>query len=158
MLISDIITPTAVLPSVRATSKKQLLQVLARQAAVLSGLEPDEIVTALLTREKAGTTALGGGLAIPHGRMATLGRPFAVFAHLETPIDFDALDGAPVDLVAVLLSPEAGSGTAGTLHLKALAALSRALRDRQLCDKLRGCRDSDAAYALLTAGDAKRAA
>jgi nitrogen PTS system EIIA component len=158
MLISDIIAPAAVFPSVRATSKKQLFQVMARQAAVLSGLEPDEIVASLLAREKTGSTGLGSGIAIPHGRLPRLGRPFAVFAHLETALDFDALDGSPVDLVAVLLSPEACTGQSGALHLKALAALSRALRDRQMCNKLRGCRDSDAAYALLTAADAKRAA
>jgi nitrogen PTS system EIIA component len=158
MLMSDILTPTAVFPTLRATSKKQVLQILSRQAAALSGLEPDTILTALLAREKAGTTALGGGVAIPHGRMATLGRPFAVFAHIETPVDFEALDAGPVDLVAVLLSPLPETAGAGPLHLKALAALSRCLRDRSLCDRLRGCRDSDAAYALLTAGDARRAA
>jgi nitrogen PTS system EIIA component len=154
MMISDIISTTAVLPLVRAASCKQLLQTVARHAAQLSGLDADEIAVALMAREKAGSTAVGGGVAIPHGRLAKLGRSFALLAHLEAPVDFNALDGGRVDLVAVLLSPDQASAD----HLKALAALSRLLRDRQLCDRLRGCRDADAMYALVTAGDAKRAA
>ncbi len=154
MMISDLVSPTAVFPLIRAASRKQLFQLMARQAAHLSGLDAEDITTALVTREKACTTAVGGGIAIPHGRLAKLGRPFALVATLEAAVDFDALDGSRVDLVAVLLSPEQGSAD----HLKALAALSRLLRDRPLCDRLRGCRTADAMYALLIAGDAKRAA
>ncbi len=154
MYISDILVPSAVLPLVRAGAKKQLFQAMARQAALLSGLDSEQILHTLLTREKEGSTALGGGIAVPHGRLEKLGRPFALFAHLDAPMDFDALDRAPVDLVAVLLSPV----QAGVDHLKALAAISRLLRDRALCQKLRGCRDGDAMFALLTAGDARRAA
>lgn len=154
MMISDIVSPLAVFPVVRAASKKQLIQLLSRHAAQLSGLEADDIAAALLAREKTGSTAVGRGIAIPHGRMDRLGRPFALLAHLDAAVDFDALDGDRVDLVAVLLSPHQGSAD----HLKALAALSRLLRDRQLCDRLRGCHDADAMYALITAGDARRAA
>jgi PTS system nitrogen regulatory IIA component len=154
MMISDILSPAAVYPLVRAGSKKQLLQLLAKNAAQRSGLAADEIYAAISAREKEGSTGLGGGFAIPHGRLATLGRPFAVMAHLETPLDFDALDKGRVDLVAVLLSPE----QAGADHLKALAALSRLFRDRKLCEKLRGCRDADAMYVLMTSGDRKQAA
>jgi nitrogen PTS system EIIA component len=158
MFISDLLAPAGVFPSLRATSVKQLLQVISRQAGILAGLDADDIATVLLAREKSGSTATGGGIAIPHGRMAKLGRPFALFAHLETPLDFAALDGVPVDLVAVLLSPEPDAGQRDALHLKALAALARVLRDRLLCDRLRGCRDGAAVYALLTADDTQRAA
>jgi nitrogen PTS system EIIA component len=154
MMISDILSPAAVFPLVRAGTKKQLLQILAKHAAQISGLGADDVYAALNAREKESSTGLGGGFAIPHGRMAKLGRPFALMAHLETPLDFDALDKGRVDLVAMLLSPDQASAD----HLKALAALSRLFRDRKLCERLRGCRDADAMYVLMTAGDHKQAA
>jgi len=99
----------------------------------------------LQQREKLGSTGVGNGIAIPHGKLPKLTRLFGVFARLERPIDFEALDGQPVDLLFLLLAPEA----AGADHLKALARVARLLRDADIARKLRDCRDGDALYAVL---------
>lgn len=154
MEIADLIRPNGVIPSLRATSKKQALQEMSRRAAILTSLPERRIFEILIEREKLGTTGVGNGVAIPHGKLAELDRMTALFARLETPVDFDAIDDQPVDLICVLLAPEG----AGADHLKALARLSRILRDRTICDKIRGTQSADAIYSILTQAAASRAA
>ena len=145
MTITDLVAPEAILPALKVNSKKQALQELAAKAAVLTGQNERSIFEVLLQREKLGTTAVGYGVAIPHGKLPKLEKLFGLFARLERPIDFEAMDGLPVDLVFLLLAPEG----AGADHLKALARVSRLLRDRGLVDKLRATESADALYALL---------
>ncbi len=146
MEIADLITPAAVVARLRATGKKHLLQEISRRAADLIGLHERQIFDVLLERERLGSTGVGNGIAIPHGKLPGLSRLQGLFVRLETPVDFDAVDEQPVDLVFLLLAPEA----AGADHLKALARVSRLLRDRHVCEKLRGAENPDALYALLT--------
>ena len=146
MEIEDILTPGAVVAKLKATSKKQALQELARVAADVTGADERAIFEVLLERERLGSTGVGTGVAIPHGKLAGLDRLYGVFARLAQPIDFDAVDDRPVDLMFVLLAPEG----AGADHLKALARVSRLLRDTATCDKLRGSDSRDALFALLT--------
>ncbi|EPY02256.1 PTS IIA-like nitrogen regulatory protein PtsN [Magnetospirillum fulvum] len=154
MEITDLITPSAVISNLRATSKKQALQDLARRAAEITGLHERAIFDVLLERERLGTTGVGNGIAIPHGKLPSLERLYGLFARLERPIQFDSIDEQPVDLIFLLLAPE----SAGADHLKALARVSRLLRDRAVCEKLRGTDNADALYALLTESPASRAA
>ncbi len=146
MEISDLLGIDAVVSNLSVTSKKQALQELAKRAHTVTGLDERLIFDTLLERERLGTTGVGNGIAIPHGKLADLGRLYGVFARLEKPIDFDAIDEHPVDLVFLLLAPE----SAGADHLKALARVSRLLRDQGICKKLRGSDNADALFALLT--------
>lgn len=146
MDITDLLSADAVVPNLKATGKKQALQELATVAADITGREEREIFDILIERERLGTTGVGHGIAIPHGKLKGLDRLYGIFARLERPVDFDAIDDEPVDLVFVLLAPE----TAGADHLKALARVSRLLRDLALCEKLRGCDSRDALFALIT--------
>lgn len=146
MDITDLLCADSVVSHLKATGKKQALQELAVIAARTVGREDREIFDILLERERLGTTGVGHGIAIPHGKLKELDRLHGVFARLERPIDFDAIDDEPVDLVFVLLAPEA----AGADHLKALARVSRLLRDTSVCEKIRGCDSRDAIYAVLT--------
>lgn len=145
LLMNDLITPDGILPNLRAGSKKQALQELARKAAELTDQHERAIFDVLLERERLGTTGVGRGIAIPHGKLPGLTQVTAVFARLEKPVDFEAIDEQPVDLMCLLLAPE----QAGADHLKSLARVSRLLRDPVLCDKLRGAETADAIYALL---------
>jgi len=154
MEITDIIEPRAVMANLRAANKKQALQELARRASEITGEPERAIFDVLIERERLGTTGVGSGIAIPHGKLSTLKRLYGVFARLETAIDFESIDGQPVDLVFLLLAP-AG---AGADHLKALARVSRLLRDRAVCEKLRGSDNAEALYALLTENTASHAA
>ena len=154
MEITELIGPGGVVANLRVTSKKQALQELAKRAAELTGRSERAIFEVLTERERLGTTGVGNGIAIPHGKLAELDRLYGLFARLETPIDFDAIDEQPVDLICVLLAPE----TAGADHLKALARVSRLLRDRVICDKLRGTDSAEAIRALLTESTASHAA
>ncbi len=154
MEIDELITPQSVIAHLRATSKKHALQELAKRAAEATGLPERAIFDVLLERERLGTTGVGNGIAIPHGKLPELKRLHGLFARLETPVDFDAIDDQPVDLIFLLLAPE----TAGADHLKALARVSRLLRDRAVCEKLRGADQPDAIYALLTESRASHAA
>jgi PTS system nitrogen regulatory IIA component len=144
--LADLITPKSVLPNLRAGNKRQVLQELARRAAAMTGVPERAIYDVLVERERLGTTGIGAGTAIPHGKLAGLPRLYGVFARLERPIDFAAIDDQPVDLVFLLLAPEG----AGADHLKALARVSRLLRDRTTCAKLRGTDNADALFSLLT--------
>ncbi|PGH54793.1 PTS IIA-like nitrogen-regulatory protein PtsN [Azospirillum palustre] len=142
----DLISPHAILPNLKAGNKKQALQEMARKASELTGQHERAIFDVLLERERLGTTGVGHGIAIPHGKLSSLDRVHGVFARVERPIDFDAIDEQPVDLIFLLLAPE----QAGADHLKALARVSRLLRDQSMCEKLRGAESGDAMYALLT--------
>jgi PTS system nitrogen regulatory IIA component len=150
MHLGDFISPDSVLPSLKAKTKKQLLQELASRAARLTGLPERGIFDVLLQRERLGSTGLGQGIAIPHGKIAGLKGIVGIFARLAEPIDFDAVDGAPVDIVFLLLAAEG----AGADHLKALARISRLLREGSAVEKLRVSRDAAALYAVLTEGEA----
>jgi PTS system nitrogen regulatory IIA component len=154
MEIIDLISPESVVPNLRATSKKLALQELARRAAEIAGLPERAVFDVLLERERLGTTGVGNGIAIPHGKLPNLDRLYGLFARLEKPIGFDSIDEQPVDLIFLLLAPE----SAGADHLKALARVSRLLRDKAVCEKLRGTDSAEGLYALLTDNPAIRAA
>ena len=146
MKISDIIDAGAVLPSLKATTKKQVLQDVAQQLARLVAIDQRIIFETLLTREKLGSTGLGQGIAMPHGRMPGLQHVTGLFAKLATPIDYDSVDGKPVDLVFALLSPD----HAGADHLTALAKISRIMRSPVALSKLRATNTAEGLYAVLT--------
>ena len=147
MEIEDLLSsPAQVLPRLKVANKKQALQELARRAAELTGAHERQIFDVLLERERLGTTGVGNGIAIPHGKLADIKAMFGLFARLEPAVDFEAIDEQPVDLIFLLLAPEG----AGADHLKALARVSRLLRDRSICEKVRGADQAEAIYALLT--------
>ena len=152
--LSDIITIESVESGFPAANKKALFQHLAAAGARLTGMPAKTILAALNAREKIGSTGFGGGAAIPHGKVAVLDRVFGYFLRLAAPIDFQAVDGLPVDLVFLLLSPP----DAGVDHLKALASISRTCRDGQALAKLRGARSTDALFALLAGEETRDAA
>jgi PTS system nitrogen regulatory IIA component len=154
MELSDLLDSDSVVANLRATSKKQALQELARKAADVTGLDERKVFGVLMDRERLGTTGVGSGIAIPHGKLADLDRLYGIFARLEKPVDFQSIDDRPVDLIFVLLAPE----EAGADHLKALARVSRLLRDQDICDKLRATGEGDALYAIMTESQETRAA
>jgi PTS system nitrogen regulatory IIA component len=154
MDIGHLLAPDRVIPHLKVGAKKQALQELAKRAAQFIGLHERAIFDVLMEREKLGTTGVGHGIAIPHGKLPGLDRLYGLFARLDAPIPFDAIDEQPVDLIFLLLAPD----NAGADHLKALARVSRLLRDRAFCDKLRGSANADALYALLTDAPATHAA
>lgn len=148
------ITPDGIIPSLKANSKKQVLQELSNKAAKLINTDQREIFETLLQRERLGSTGVGNGVAIPHGKMESLDQIITVFAKLENPINFEAIDGEPVDLVFLLLAPE----SSGADHLKALARISRMLREQTILDKLRSATQKAAIYSVLTEPAASHAA
>jgi nitrogen PTS system EIIA component len=154
MDITELIGVDTVVPSLRVTSKKQALQELAKRSAELTGMSERTIFDVLLERERLGTTGVGNGIAIPHGKLPGLNKLYGLFARLEQPVDFEAIDDQPVDLIFLLLAPEG----AGADHLKALARVSRLLRDPQICQKVRGSDSAEAIYALLANAATNQAA
>lgn len=154
MPLLDFLSPDAIAPALRASSKKQALHDIAAQASRLVGRDEREIFNTLLQRERLGSTGIGEGVAIPHGKLPNLERLFGLFARLERPIDFEAIDGEPVDMLFLLLAPEG----AGADHLKALARIARALREPGIHDRIRAARDASALYAVLMEEPAPRAA
>lgn len=150
MDINELIGRDCVVPDLKVSSKKQILQELAAYAEKIIGRPAHEIVDVLMERERLGTTGVGHGVAIPHGKFAGLEKLYGIFARLKQPVDYDSVDDQPTDLIFLLLAPE----TAGADHLKALAQVSRILRDKATCDKLRGSEGGDAIYAVLTASGA----
>lgn len=154
MEIFQLLSPDGVIANLKANSKKQALQELSARAAKITGQHERAIFDTLLERERLGTTGVGNGIAIPHGRLSGLDKLYGLFARVERPIDFDSIDEMPVDLVFLLLAPE----SAGADHLKALARVSRLLRDKGVCEKLRGAESADAIYALLTDSPTSHAA
>jgi PTS system nitrogen regulatory IIA component len=153
MLLTDLVAPNAIIPALKVTSKKQVLVELSAKAAELSGQNERAILEILQQREKLGSTGVGNGIAIPHGKLPKLGKLFGLFARLDRPVDFEALDGLGVDLVFLLLAPEG----AGADHLKALARVARLLRDPDVARKLRDSRDAEALYAVLAMPSASAA-
>jgi PTS system nitrogen regulatory IIA component len=146
MDIAELLSPDGVIAKLPATSKKQALQELSKRASGIAGLQERTIFDALIERERLGTTGVGNGIAIPHGKLPGLDRLHGLFARLDKPIEFDSIDEQPVDLIFLLLAPEC----AGADHLKALARVSRLLRDGRVCEKLRGSEESEALFVLLT--------
>ena len=153
MPLTDLVAPNAVIPALKVNGKKQAIQELAAKAAKLTGQNERLIFETLMQREKLGSTGVGNGIAIPHGKLPKIEKLFGLFARLDRPIDFEALDGQPVDLVVLLLAPEG----AGADHLKALARVARLLRDPDVARKLRQSRDADALYAVLAMPSASAA-
>lgn len=154
MDLGDLLALDAVVPALKANSKKQLLQEVAARAATVTGLGEREIYDTLLQRERLGSTGVGRGIAIPHGTIEKLSVLTGLFVRLDKPIDYEAIDDQPVDLIFVLLAP----GGAGADHLKALARVARLLRDGPTVAKLRAANDAAAIYAVLTQPVASHAA
>jgi nitrogen PTS system EIIA component len=146
MDIGDVIAREAVIPSLKSKTKKQALQDLSQKAAELTGVASQVIFEALLQRERLGSTGVGRGIAIPHCRLPSITRIVGVCARLPTPIEFDSADGEAVDLIFLLLAPE----HAGADHLKALARISRLVREPKVVEKLRRSNDKAAIYSILT--------
>jgi PTS system nitrogen regulatory IIA component len=153
MPLPDLVAPNAIIPALKVNNKKQALQELAAKAAELTGQNERSIFEVLLQREKLGSTGVGNGIAIPHGKLGKLTKLFGLFARLDRPVDFEALDGQGVDLVFLLLAPEG----AGADHLKALARVARLLRDQDIAHKLRESRDAAAIYSVLAMPSASAA-
>ncbi len=155
MPLLEFLTPESVVASLRARSKKQVLQDLAAQSVRRLPMLADRAVfETLLQRERLGSTGIGEGVAIPHGKLPGLDRLFGLFARFDRPVDFEALDGQPVDVAFLLLAPEG----AGADHLKALAQVARVLRQPGMLASIRAARDEGALYALLTRNAAPQAA
>jgi len=148
MKIAEILKPDAVLCDVKAKSKKQLLTELATLAAKKTGLDATMVLDALIERERLGTTGIGFGVALPHTRLAKLNKIFCGFATSE-PVDFDSVDNKPVDLAFILLVPE----SAGADHLKALARLSRLLKNTETVTALREASSAKELYDLIIKND-----
>jgi PTS system nitrogen regulatory IIA component len=146
MNIGDLLDRGAISPRVTATNKRQALKVAADLAARTFGLKPADALAALLQREAVGSTGVGYGVAVPHARVAGLTRLRGVFVRLEHGIEFGAVDDRPVDLIFALFAPPEASGE----HLRALARVSRILRQAELREQLRKARSADAIHALLT--------
>lgn len=147
MELSDILSKGSVIACAKVGSKRQLLQLLADKAAAAAGADAHAIFETLMNREQLGSTGLGNGIAIPHGKLPGLSGVTAVFARLDQPIDFEAVDDQPVDLAVMLLAP-AGSGAD---HLKALARVARLMRTDTVVEQLRKTRDAGKLYEILTA-------
>ena len=145
MKISDFLSPTQVIIDVKASDKSRLLEQLSTEAAVEAGLTADEVVREIAKREELGSTGVGNGVALPHARLPSLKAPFALFARLRHGIDFDAIDGEPVDIVVLLLIPEAGDSAKGN----ALACVARALRDTETLRKVRSAPDREALFSVI---------
>jgi PTS system nitrogen regulatory IIA component len=154
MALADLLQQDAIIPALKVNSKKQLLQELAAKASKITGLSEREIFDVVLQRERLGSTGVGNGIAIPHGKLASVRSIVGVFARLESPVDFEALDDQPVDLVFLLLAPEG----AGADHLKALSRIARVLRDQDLVAKLRATDSASAIYAFLNEEQTSNAA
>ena len=153
MPLTDLVAPNAIVPALKVNGKKQAIQELSARAAKLTGQNERLIFETLMQREKLGSTGVGNGIAIPHGKLAKLEKLVGLLARLDRPIDFESLDGQPVDLIFLLLAPEA----AGADHLKALARVARLLRDADIARKLRDSRDAEALYAVLAMPSASAA-
>lgn len=145
MDLSELLNENAILPTLKVSSKKQAIQCISEKAAEITGLNEREIFETLLQRERLGSTGVGSGIAIPHGKLPSLDKIYGVMARLERPISFDAMDDQPVDIIFLLLAPEG----AGADHLKALAKIARVLRDGDMVNKIRATSDPEALYSVL---------
>jgi len=150
MKITDYLTPELVVAELAVSSKDEALQQLAEQvAAVVPGLESDGVLAVLKEREALGSTGIGGGIAIPHGKLSGLEEVLVLFARSSQGVEFAAVDGKPVHLIFLLLAPESAAGT----HLKILARISRMLKQSEFCDKLLAAADAEALYDLIKQED-----
>lgn len=154
MRLCEFLDFDSVRPALAAGNKRQLLQTLGQIAGQRLGFDPAAIVDSITERERLGATGFGGGVAIPHGKVEGLQTVYAMMVRLAEPVDYKAIDGEKVDLVFLLLSPP----DAGAQHLKALAAISRAVRSGDIAGKLRGARSRDALVAVLMAAEERDAA
>ncbi len=154
MGLDDLLSPQGVIHKLKARCKREALQAMADRAAELINAPASGIMSTLLEREQLGSTGVGDGVAIPHGKIAGLNAITGVIALLETPVSFDALDDQPVDLIFLLLAP----ANATAAHLKALAKVSRLLRDHEARDALRGADSAEALFAIATADQKHHAA
>lgn len=154
MPLTDILKPEAVFTGVKAVSKKQLLQLLAEKASALTGIGEREIFDTIQQRERLGSTGVGNGIAIPHGKLKSAGRLTGLFIRLDQAIDFEAIDDEKVDLVFLLLAPE----SAGADHLKALSKVARALRNQDNLERIRAAGDAGAVFDILCPQEASYAA
>lgn len=154
MNMSDILRAEAVRSVASASSKKQLLQSISDHAEAVYGVDSREVLEALQMRESLGTTGVGKGVAIPHARFKGVDGIVGLFTRLEKPVNFDSLDKQPVDLVFTLLAPIADNPD----HLKALALVSRTLRQKEICEKLRFNSDPQTLFSILTEYTATKAA
>ncbi len=154
MDLTDLIAPDSIICPLRANSKKQVLQELANKAQELTGLDARDIFETILQRERLGSTGIGHGVAIPHGKIDGINRIFGIIARLSSPVDFEAVDEEPVSIVFLLLAPE----NAGADHLKALALISRLVKDKAMLDKISYANDARSIYAILTEPAASNAA
>ena len=145
MDLSELLNENAILPTLKVSSKKQAIQCISEKAAEVTGLNEREIFETLLQRERLGSTGVGSGIAIPHGKLPSLDKIYGVMARLERQISFDAMDDQPVDIIFLLLAPEG----AGADHLKALAKIARVLRDGDMVNKIRATSDAEALYSVL---------
>jgi nitrogen PTS system EIIA component len=143
--IVDFLSPNAVVLDLRAANKQSLLHALSEQASASTRLPSETIFAELNKRESLGSTGMGDGVAIPHATYSGLSQTFGLVARVKPPVDFEAIDGKPVDLVFLLMTPASGEKT----HLNALAALSRRLRNRDVTGKLRTSADAVAFYNLM---------
>lgn len=146
MELADLLSKDCIISCAKATSKRQLLQLFADKAAEIAKIDSQTVFETLMSREQLGSTGLGNGIAIPHGKIKGLGQVVAIFARLDQPIEFDAVDDQPVDIAFMLLAPE-GSGAD---HLKALSRVARCLRSEHLIDELRATRDKARLYEILS--------
>lgn len=146
MKISDIITVDSIALSVKAKNKRQLLQELSQLATTATNVNERTIFDILLERENLGSTGFGGGVALPHGRLSELNKVHGFFIKLATTLDYNSIDGKPIDMLFLLLSPE----SSGADHLTALAQISRILKDNNMVSKLREATDKEEIYALLS--------
>ncbi len=154
MELSDLLTQRGIIPTLKAKTKKQALQDLAELGTAVTGLPTRDLVEGLMQRERLGSTGLGGGIAIPHAKFKGLERIQCLVARLDQPVEFEAIDNEPVDLIFVLLAPEHASGD----HLKALARISRLLREPKALERLRAARDEKSIFDILTQPVASHAA
>ena len=144
MGLEDLLSPSGVICNLRARCKREALHALADKAETLVGKPSDDIMSTLLEREQLGSTGVGDGVAIPHGKIEGLSAITGLLARLETPVSFDAVDDQPVDIIFMLLAP----ADATAAHLKALAKVSRLLRDQEACNALRGADSAEALFAI----------
>jgi PTS system nitrogen regulatory IIA component len=149
MKTSDFLSPDGVLVDVRTSGKARLLEQLSARAAAAVGLEAGDIAREVAKREVLGSTGVGDGVALPHARLHGLGAPFGLLARLSHPIDFEAIDGKPVDIVFLLLLPEAGDTDKGN----ALACVARALRQPDTLRKIRGAPGREALFQTVAGAD-----
>jgi PTS system nitrogen regulatory IIA component len=145
MKVSDFLVPAQIMIDVRANDKGRLLEQLSTEAAAAIGLDADDVVREIAKREELGSTGVGNGVALPHARLPSLTAPFALLARLRHGIDFDAIDGEQVDIVVLLLIPEAGDGAKGN----PLACVARALRDTEVLRMIRSAPDRDALFRVI---------